>query len=72
MVLLTTPTEAELSICMVDFRWAHIIYFGVFIIAAVSWAVMKSAPSSTSEAEDKTNLMIFSRMRTELFHWGMA
>ena len=37
---------------MSDFGWGHLISSSVFLIATISLAVMKSAPSSALEAED--------------------
>ena len=72
MVLLTTPAAAELSVWMGDFGWAHFISSCMFLISTISLAVMKSAPSFALEAEDMTNLMICSSVRTKPFHQGMA
>ena len=72
IVLFTTPVASELSVWMGDFGWDHFISSSVFLIATISWDVMKSAPSSASEAEETTNLRIWEIVRTGTFHRGMA
>ena len=67
MVLLTTHAAAELSIWMGDFVWGHLISSIVFLIATISWNVMKIAPSSESEAEDMNFFIIWESVRTGLF-----
>ena len=44
----------------------------IFRIATISCAVMNIAPSSASEAEDMTNLIIFASVSTGTFQRGMA
>ena len=72
IVLFSTPAASELSVWMGDIGWGHFISSSLFLISTIYWAVMKSAPSSSSEAEDTTNLIIWARVRTGMFHWVMA
>ena len=72
IVLLTTPAAAELTVWMGDFGWVHLIYSSVFLINTIYWDVIKSAPSSALEVEDMTNFIIWARVRTGPFHFGMG
>ena len=71
-MVFTTPAASELSVWMGDFGLGDFISSSVFLIATISWAVMKSAPSSASETENTMNLIIWARVRTGLFHRYMA
>ena len=72
IVLLTTPAADEFSVCMGDFGWGHHISSSVFLVATISLAVIKIAPSSASEVEDMKNVILWERVRTGPFHWGMG
>ena len=72
IVLLNTPAAAELSVCMGDFGWGHLIYLNVFLVNTISWYLMKSAPSSALEAEDMKNVIIWAIVKTGLFHFEMG
>ena len=72
IVSLTTPDAAGLSVWMGDFGWGHLISSSVFLVATISLDVIKSAPSSISEAEYMTNLIIWAGVRTRPFHRGMG
>ena len=52
MVLLTTPTAAELSVWIGDRVCFQPISINVWRVGTISLAVMYSAPSSASAAED--------------------
>ena len=72
IVLLTTPAAAELSVWMGEFGWGHLISSSVFLFDTISWSAIKSAPSSASEAEDMNFFIIWTRVRTGPFHFGMG
>ena len=72
MVLFTTPAVAELSVWRGDFGCGHFISCNVCCIATISCAVMNIAPSSASEAEEMTNLIIFASVSTGPFHRGIV
>ena len=57
---------------MGDLGWGRFIYSSVFLVTTISWEVIKIAPSSASEVEVMTNLIIWARVRTDPFHQGMA
>ena len=59
MVLFTTPESVELSVWIGDGGCFQPIYINVWWMGTISVAVMYSAPSSASAAEDITNLMIW-------------
>ena len=72
MVLLTTTAVAELSVWMGDFGWVYLISSSLFLIATIYWDVTKSAPSSSSEAEDMKIFITQARVRTGPFYHGMV
>ena len=72
MILLTTPAAVELYIWIGDGGCFQTIYINVWRMGTISLAVMYSAPSSDSAAEDITNLMIWEIVRIALFHLGVG
>ena len=72
MVLLTTPAAVELSAWTGDVGCFQTISINVWWMGTISLAVMFSAPSSSSAAENMTNLMIWAIVRIGLFHLGVG
>ena len=68
MVLLTTPEAVELLVWIVDGVCFQPISINVCRMGTISLAVMYSAPSYSSPAEDITYLMIWAIGRIALFH----
>ena len=58
MVLLATPAAVELSVWIGDEGCFQPIYINIWRVGTISLAVMYSAPSSASAAEDIKNLVI--------------
>ena len=72
MVLLTTPAAVEFSVWTGDGGCFQTIYINFWLMGTISLAIMYSAPSSASAAEDMTNLMIWETVRIGLFHSGVG
>ena len=72
MVLLTTPEAVELSVWIRDGGCFQPIYINVWRMGTISLAIMYSAPSSASAAEDITNLMIWAIVRIAQFQSGFG
>ena len=72
MFLLTTPAAVELSAWTGDVGCFQTISNNVWRMGTISLAVMYSAPSSASAAEDMTNLMIWEIVRIGPFHSGFG
>ena len=63
MVLLMTPTEVGLLVCMGDFPWVHFISMRVLSRVTMPLVVMNIAASSDQEVEDMTNLIMYAMAR---------
>ena len=72
MVFLTTPADVELLVWIGDGGCFQPISIHFWRMGTISLAVMYSAPSSASAAEDMTNLMIWAIVRIGLFHSGVG
>ena len=72
MVLLTNPVVFKLSVWIGDGGCFHTIYINVWQMGNIYLAVMYSASSSASAAEDMINLMIWAIMRIGPFHLGVG
>ena len=72
MVLLTTPEAVELSVWIGEGGCFQPISINVWQMGTISLAVMYSAHSSASVAEDITNLMIWAIVRIAPFHSGVG
>ena len=70
MVLFTAPSVVDMSVWIYYRGWGHPIPIRVWRIGTISLAVINSATISDSAAEDITDLMIWSRVRTAPFHFG--
>ena len=72
MVLLTNPAAVELSVWIGDGGCFQTIFINFWPMGTISLAVMYSATSSVSAAEDITNLMIWEIVRIAPFHSGFG
>ena len=72
MVLFTTPAAVELSVWIGDGGCFQPISINVWQTGIISLAVMYSAPSSASAADEMTNLMIWEIVRIAPFHLGVG
>ena len=72
MVLLRTPAAVELSVWIGDGGCFQTISINVWRMGTIYLAVMYSAPSSASTAEDMKNLMIWAIVRIGPFHLGVG
>ena len=72
MVFLTTPADVELLVWIGDGGCFQPISIHFWRMGTISLAVMYSAPSSASAAEDMTNLMIWAILRIGPFHLGVG
>ena len=72
MVLLMTPAAVELSVWIGDEGCFQTISINVWQMGNIYLAIMYSAPSSSSAAEDMTNLMIWAIVRIGPFHLGVG
>ena len=68
MVLLTNPAAVKLLAWIGDGGYFKPIYINVWRMGTISLAVMYSAPSSASVAEDMANLMIWEIVKIGPFH----
>ena len=68
MVLLMTPAAAKLSVWIRDGGCFQPIYINVWWMGTIYLAVIHSAPSSDSAAEDIKNLTIWEIVRISPFH----
>lgn len=67
-----TPTAVVLSTCIGDFGCGHPISMSVWRRGTISLAVMNSAASSASAADEQTNLMILASVRMDPLSLGIA
>ena len=72
VVLLTTTEAVELLVWIGDGGCFQPISINVWRMGTIYLAVMYSAPSSASAAEDMTNLMIREIVRIAPFHSGVG
>ena len=70
IVSFTTPAEVELSFCIEVGGWGKTISISVWNIDTSYFAVIKSALSSASAAEDMTNLTTWAMVNMGPFHRG--
>ena len=72
MVLLTTPAAVELLVWIGDGGFFQPVSINVWRMGTISLAIIYSAPSSASAAEDITNLMIWEIVRIAPFDLGVG
>ena len=72
MVLFATPAAVELSVWIRGGGCFQPISINFWRMGTISLAVMYSATSSASAAEDIANLMILAIVRIPTFHSGFA
>ena len=72
MVLLMTPTEVGLLVCMGDFPWVHFISMRVWSRVTMYLLVINREASSASSAEGMTNLIIWAMVRMGTLYPGLG
>ena len=72
IVLFTTPAAVEFLVSIGDGGCFQPIYINVWRMGTIYLAVMYSASSDASAAEDITNLMIWEIVKEAPFHLGVV
>ena len=72
MVLLVSPKAVEFSVWMGDAPWGHLISMRVWRRGAIYLEATNSVASSSSAAEDTTNLIIWEMVRMGPLYRGLG